>query len=642
MIKLKEYLSLILIFASFSGFAQDEDFAYFAEKYKGNTAVNSLEKTIVTISLDKKKGVSVHVEEESRKIFLKDNAAQFSKDYISFSEHFKLDDLEVYSLIPNGKKYKKEKVSEFSKKTEFSPGIFHNGSESINFFYPSLSKGSVAVANYSKDLSVPQLLGSFYFASYYPTELREIIIHVESGIELDFSYQNAGDEKFKPTIIDTRKGKTYTWKVKDIPSIEIEDDSPTSLYYSPHIIPRITSYESKEGKKQVLGGVQELYDWYYSLVEETDKEASEDLKAIVDSLLVDETDELTKIKKIYYWVQDNIRYVAFEAGMEGFIPDDGSKVCSKRYGDCKGLSSILYTMLNYAGIEAHFTWVGTRNRPYRYEDVPTPIVDDHMILSFKYQDKFYFLDGTSNSNPITEPTAFIQGKEVMIGISKEKYLIETVPIKSSDYTNFNDTLKMRIGENGTLHGNGKVTITGFYASRLKSIMKLTSSEELENFMENYLEKGNNKFELDTFWVSNITDRESDLTINYKFEIKNYCRINGDEIYVNLSMDNIYANKNLKKDRKTPFKVKYKTSFKSVVILEIPETYEVSYFPKPIEFNKTEFGCSMKAQVSGNKLIQEIEEYDNFLLLEKNSFEDWNIMIKNLKKIFRESAILKKV
>ena len=53
-----------------------------------------------------------------------------------------------------------------------------------------------------------------------------------------------------------------------------------------------------------------------------------------------------------------------------------------------------------------FTWVGTRDRPYKYHEVPAPVVDNHMILSFKYKDQFYFIDGTSNTSPISEPTAF--------------------------------------------------------------------------------------------------------------------------------------------------------------------------------------------------------------------------------------------
>ena len=37
------------------------------------------------------------------------------------------------------------------------------------------------------------------------------------------------------------------------------------------------------------------------------------------------TDE-EKIKNIYYWVQDNIRYIAFEDGIAGFKPDDSQNV----------------------------------------------------------------------------------------------------------------------------------------------------------------------------------------------------------------------------------------------------------------------------------------------------------------------------
>ena len=75
------------------------------------------------------------------------------------------------------------------------------------------------------------------------------------------------------------------------------------------------------------------------------------------------TDE-AKARRIYKWVQQNIKYVAFEDGMEGFIPRDASLVCSRRYGDCKDMASILTKMLQYSGVEACFVWIGTRSLPY--------------------------------------------------------------------------------------------------------------------------------------------------------------------------------------------------------------------------------------------------------------------------------------
>lgn len=635
-------IGILLLLASNIHGQKVEDYNYYAEKYKGNTVVNSLISTHLKISVDKKKGLDIQLSEEERQVYLKDNAAQFSKGSVTYSEHYKLDDIEVFSLIPKGKKYKKEKVEEFATKTEFSPGIFHNGSESVNFFHPSLTKGAISVVKHTLSLQIPQLLSSFYLEDYYPTELREIIIETDKGVELDFSYVNADDPRFKPQIEETKKGKKYIWRIKDIEAFDFDDRSPDPLFYMPHIIPRIASYQKGDETVNVLRDVKDLYTWYYSLVDQTDNKPSDDLKEIVDSLIKGKEDDLEKVRSIYYWVQDNVRYVAFEEGMEGFIPDGAANVCDKRYGDCKGLTSIMYTMLDYAGVDAYFTWVGTRDRPYRYEEVPTPIVDNHMILCYKYNGEYHLIDGTSNTSPVTEPTSFIQGKEVMIGISKDEYKILEVPVNKSEYTEFNDTIILTIDDNGKILGKGKAKVSGYYASRMKSLLKLSSEDEIEDLMEAYLERGSNKFELDTFYISDISNRESDLVMNYEFNVKDYARLNGDEIYINLALEKIYSGMKFKKDRKIPFEVKFKSSWSMTVMLEVPESYTVSYLPENQEFKKEQFGCGVETQNKEGFVVQRITEYDNFLLLYPESFDDWNTMIKNLKKIYRESVILKKV
>lgn len=85
-------------------------------------------------------------------------------------------------------------------------------------------------------------------------------------------------------------------------------------------------------------------------------------------------------------------------------------------------------MLSLAGLKGNLTWIGTRSIPYSYNEVPTPIVDNHMILSYKYNDKTYFLDATGRFIPIDLPTSFIQGKEALISNGENSYVIETVPL----------------------------------------------------------------------------------------------------------------------------------------------------------------------------------------------------------------------
>ena len=127
-----------------------------------------------------------------------------------------------------------------------------------------------------------------------------------------------------------------------------------------------------------------------------------------------------KARNIYKWVQQNIKYVAFENGMEGFIPREANLVCSRRYGDCKDMASIMTAMLQHAGVTAYFVWIGTRSLPYEYSQVPLPIADNHMISAIKLDTSFIFLDGTDSHCVFGTPPEHIQGKDALIAITEKK------------------------------------------------------------------------------------------------------------------------------------------------------------------------------------------------------------------------------
>ena len=97
------------------------------------------------------------------------------------------------------------------------------------------------------------------------------------------------------------------------------------------------------------------------------------------------------IKKIKIKTNENIKYIAFEYALGGFIPREANEVFQKKYGDCKDNSSILFKMLEIAGLQGNLTWIGTRKIPYTYEEVPTRAVDNHMILSYENKNNTYLL-----------------------------------------------------------------------------------------------------------------------------------------------------------------------------------------------------------------------------------------------------------
>src|SRR5690606_7430592 len=98
------------------------------------------------------------------------------------------------------------------------------------------------------------------------------------------------------------------------------------------------------------------------------KQNSDELVEIVKKIQAQSRDKRELVRNIFYWVQSNVRYIAFEQGMRGLIPHSGTYVCEKRYGDCKDMANLIVDMLATAGVEAHHTWIGTRGLAYRYTE----------------------------------------------------------------------------------------------------------------------------------------------------------------------------------------------------------------------------------------------------------------------------------
>src|SRR6202012_5439792 len=140
-------------------------------------------------------------------------------------------------------------------------------------------------------------------------------------------------------------------------------------------------------------------DWFYSMVKDVNTSISPEVKKVVDSITAGAKSNIEKVKRIFYWVQDHITYVAYEDSLGGFVPREATLVCSRRFGDCKDMASTLVEMIRAAGLEAHQTWIGTRDIPYSFEDVPSPTSTNHMICTYIENGNYHFLDATGRDSP---------------------------------------------------------------------------------------------------------------------------------------------------------------------------------------------------------------------------------------------------
>lgn len=598
-------------------------------------------KMAVSVQIKMKDGiphVSANYIEEILHLNKQSNVLARDKVYTNSFED--LGNITAYTEIPHKNRSKKVTVSEFNESFDRGSSVFFDDTKTINFIYPAVDEGVKTVIQYSKELNEARFAPGFFFQRYLPVLESSYIVTVEEGISVNFDKKNLLDYGISVKEEHIKGATKYSFVGYNLDKFKTEDNSPNVKYFAPHVNLVISSYVGKDGKEQsFLGNTGDLYDWYKEFIVDLIGVEDTALKTLALEITEGINEEKEKVRAVFYWVQNNIKYIAFEDGMRGFIPHNGAYVCEKRYGDCKDMASLLVSLLYQLGIEANFTWVGTRDIPYKYSEFASPNVDNHMIATYEAADKIYYLDATSQYSPFGYPSSMIQGKEVFIS-TQNGYKIETVPEinKTENKMVENSTIYL---ENGTVKGQGTTSLAGF--SRVFTNYKLNTQSEsaIQKTVEGILQRGNNKFNLTSYELINLYDLDSNLIVKFEFEIPNYYQQIGDEIYINLNLDKSYNNDIIEKERETSVENEYKYLFTSTQRFKIPIEYSLNSLPKDHFWKDDKFGFSIKYEIKDDLIVMKKELYFNFLLLNKSNFQEWNDFIKSLGRAYSESVILKK-
>lgn len=640
---LMKFIILLLPILSFSNsYSQySEEFDKYSMLYPKNKAVSLEESYEISIEFDGN-DIIITEDQNTETLYLDATAKYNSKGAISYSSFFDIEDIEANVSNYNGKKYKTEKVKDFTIKDNLN-GSFYDDIKTINFIYPNLKKGSKSRLKYRTIIKNPRFLKTIYLGDYSPIIHKKVTMYVDKGIVLNFKEFNLDSVDFTFEKFTDNKHNIYSWEIKEVKEFKYNRKAMSYRSKVPHIIPIISKFTLKNKEYNVLNNEKGLYDWYFSLVKNlnTEKDAYQ-FKSLVDSLTKDCNTDLEKVKTIYYWTQQNIKYIAFEDGLGGFIPRSASEVYKKKYGDCKDNSSILQAMLQSIGLDGRITWVGTRKIPYKYHDVPTPIVDNHMILTyFDIDSTLYFLDATGRYLDLKIPSSFIQGKETLISLDSSNYMIKTVPVVPASSNIEIDSCNITLNSNA-VEGSGKSTYNGYLKTSLFSYLEgKNKKEDLEVFYKKKLEKGNNNFMVDSISELNKFKYDKPFFVNYSFEIPNYAKSTKSDIYINLNLDQSVSDLKPEKDEVEELEHKFKTKRVLYLELEIPSGYNLNYLPEDIVLSNKLFTASITYRKQKNKIIYNQEIILNFIKLNPQEVVEFRTFINKIEKAHKEVVILSK-
>ncbi|HMO60890.1 MAG TPA: transglutaminase domain-containing protein [Ferruginibacter sp.] len=565
----------------------------------------------------------------------------FNKDKVYHSSFNELKKIEAYTLVPEGNSFAKMKVTDFKVHSSPGNGVFYDDVKETTFDYPRLAKGSVThvqTTHFNKDI---RLLSSFYFSSYQPVHKAAYTVTFPEDMDVRYILKN--DPENKVTVTETKKGRKrkLEFSATGIPSYDVFGNGTSVSYYATHVIVYVAGYKYNGQYVHVFSSVDELYKWNSNFIANVNKTEDETLKKLSDSICQNATTQREKAQAIFRWVQEHIKYVAFEEGLEGFVPRQAADVCAKRYGDCKDMASLLTALMQLQGLQAYFAWIGTRSIPYTYSEVPLPLTDNHMISAVRIEGEWIFLDATDPNCIFGMPTSGIQGKESLIGISADKYELVTVPVMPPAKSGVTDSTWLTISNN-TLNGNCSVNYIGYFGSDVYNSLLYNKGDDERVYARRRMAKGSNKFLMKDYKIDYPDPVTKAATISSSFEIPDYVKIAADEMYINLNLEKLFSTTPIDTaKRKVSVSNEYLHTIEQVHALKIPDGYALEYVPKNVFVSNdlVDFSIEYKAVAGSISATQKL--VTKKLYIQPQEFPEWNKAVSIISPAYKEQVVLKK-
>ncbi len=603
----------------------------FAQTESKNITISSLREKIEFEKGDKEHPVLIRHNVET--VYLC-NEFRTSNDIVEFyNDQESIDDVDIFV---NEKKV--TKMIPVHQEPYSSEGIFYSDQKILYFTLPLEKKGNTSEVRIKKTIKDPRYLDQFFFDNPFPVLFHEITLVIPNWVSTEIKEFNFPGHSISKTSEEKGGGKTIVYSASNLPAMPEESASPGITYTSPHIM--LITQQATIGGNTVtyFRNTADQYAWYASLVKEIGNDDIA-IKAKASEIVRGKTTDMDKIKAIYFWVQQNIRYLAFENGIAGFRPEKAQEVMRKKYGDCKGMANLTKCLLTSQGFDARLCWIGTNHIAYDYS-IPSLAVDNHMICALYYKNKLYFLDATETNSGFEEYAERIQGRQVLIE-NGDKYVLEHVPQTAYVQNTETETRVLRI--DGTSYkGTGTQTFSGESKEYLINNMESVKKDKLENAIRNYLNEGKKDYEISNLVMNNTKPDEGKMSIQYNLVHQNAVNIFGNDMYVDLDFRKSFSTFKIDTTkRKMDYMFPYKMNDITETTLMMPDGYQAQTLPSNFVVQNPVFEIKMTYIKQPGKIIFRKEINIKQAVLKKGYFPEWNKAIDGLNEFYNNQLTLTK-
>lgn len=572
----------------------------------------------------------VQIKEESSRIY---TCNSYRKDIPVVEFYNDINPIDDVDILVNGSK-KHGIVPRYEYYN--ADGIFYSDAHVCYFGLPLQKIGSTSEVTFKKTTLDPRYFTSVYFNDNQPILDQEVKIVVPSWMQLEIKEYNFKQYKIQKTVAPDGDQTVYTYTMQNIPVIKAELSAPGPSYYAPHILVMCKSAEPKDEKYVYFKTVKEQYEWYRKLVLQIGND---------EKIIKEKTEEITKgitsdeekVKTVFQWVQDNVRYIAFENGIAGFKPEKAQEVLRKKYGDCKGMANLLTEMLRSVKLDARRCWIGTNHIAYDYS-TPSLSVDNHMICAWMNKGKPVFLDATEKYIGFGEIAERIQGRQTLIE-NGNQYLLDRVPVVTYIQNTSTESRKFSV-EGNSLKGHVTQVWKGENKVWLLSGLFGVKQDKQENALKQFLAEGKQNFEISNLKINNISNYNADLKVEYDVFWKDVLTVFDKETY--LDADNRRSFDNFKIDiekRKQPYWFQFKNNLVFETEISLAVGKMAGTLPEKLTINQPGYSFIASYRSVPGKIIYKNEIILKQVSIQPENFLQWNKDIEQLTNFYNQQIVI---
>ena len=448
----------------------------------------------------------------------------------------------------------------------------------------------------------------------------------------EFEHYRLIDKNMSPAVTIEHKDKggsrVVTYTINDMAPIKQEEAMPTVSSVYPTVF--------------VVGSFKDAADMFAWGRQLSDVDtAIPSLNDILADINRECHSDLDKIKNTYAWVQNNIRYVAFEEGISGHQPDKPAEVVRKRYGDCKGMALLLKTLLVAQGFDARLTDVGTREASCLMSEIPTLAAINHAICTLEWQGKTYYLDATCNHIPLGHIPSNVQGMEVMVEEPGGAPSLRTVPVLPASANCDSVHITLMLSKAGELTGTITRCVKGDMKEMLLSAYDSRESQQRLMFERNALNDDDHANKVsEATWVDRDCRSEWAVLTGKMTDTHSVQHIEG-EVYVELDPDNmLFTNPIDTTKRENDYTLPMPCRQVREVILQLPEGVGCDELPE--DYNESnqyaDMSCTWRRQGSSitYRKVMNLRQ----TRIKREDITTWNANLKKWQSSSHEALVLK--